>query len=190
MEAFFNDPMTYISENTKEIGDQIRGESYVSVYTAAIYHAEDCGYWYGKSFLGLITAPIPSSFFNDKPPVDDGMYLYSICNGRNVEPVAATKSLDGSSFPLETFGAMYLNFGPVGVLLGMFVVGLAIGFAYYKMIKKNGDFMSLLMYVIVLFTFEMSTLRIFQVLISFVMLYIISKLVVFGLKKRQVCIRL
>ena len=185
MNSFSVDPISYISENSKGVGAQIRGESYVPFYTASIYYVKENGYWYGKSFLGLLTAPIPSSFFAEKPPVDDGMYLYSICNGRNVEPIMPTKLLDGSSLPLETFGAMYLNFGPLGVLFGMFVVGLMIGFSYYKMVKNNMTFMGLLMYVVVVFTFEVSTLRIFQTIIAFGMLYIISKIVEWGLKKEK-----
>ena len=112
---------------------------------------------------------------SDKPPVDDGMYLYSIANGRDgLLPPMPVHELDGSSWPLETVGAMYANFGSLGVLIGMWLVGIIIGSVYNKMIKTNYSFLFVIFYTLMLFTFELSSLRIVQLVMAFVILSVIQ----------------
>lgn len=175
-EELLLNPTEFFVENQSEgIVSALTGESYVPFFVGVVNHFENHDYWYGRSFSGLLTAFIPSSFYPAKPAVDDGMYLYSIAQGRgDINPPMPAKSLDYTSWPLETFGSMYANFGPLGVLLGMLIVGLVIGWFYNKMVTSNYDFFYIAMYIQVLFTFEMSTLRIVQVLISFVILKILS----------------
>lgn len=176
VEEFLNNPIAFYQENSEDgVLSTVAGESYVPFYIAIIDYFRDHEYWHGASFKGLLTAPIPSSFYKQKPPVDDGMYLFSIAQGNpNIKPVMPASSLDGTSWPLETFGSMYANFGTIGVLVGMLILGLIIGWSYKKMILSGSSFLWLLMYVNVLFTFELSTLRIFQVFLSFVTLAIVS----------------
>ena len=110
--------------------------------------------------------------------VDDGMYLYSIAHGRpNVKPVMPAKALDGTSWPLETFGSMYANFGVFGVFIGMLLIGMIIGWSYRKMVLEKFSFLWLLMYIHILFSFEISTLRIFQTFIFFISIFVISFIV-------------
>lgn len=170
MDEFVNNPVEFYVENSGDgIMSSLSGESYVPFYVLIVDHFTNHDYWYGSSFGGLTTAIIPSSFYPQKPPVDDGMYLYSIAQGRSdVRPVMPTKSLDGTSWPLETFGSMYANFGFLGVIFGMALLGLVIGWFYKKMIREGYSFLWLIMYIQVLFTFELSTLRIFQTFLTFV----------------------
>lgn len=170
MDDFLENPVGFYFENSEGgIMSSLSEESYVPFYVLIINHFTNHEYWYGASFHGLATAIIPSSFYPQKPPVDDGMYLYSIAQGRSdVHPVMPTKSLNGTSWPLETFGSMYANFGFVGVLGGMLILGLVIGWFYKKMILENFSFLWLTMYIEVIFTFELSTLRIFQTFLTFI----------------------
>ena len=178
MEEFLNNPIEFYQENTSgSVLSTIAGESYVPFYISIVYYFQDHPYWYGSSFKGLLTAPVPSSIYPEKPPVDDGMYLYSIAHGNtSIKPVMPARMLDGTSWPLETFGSMYANFGPIGVIIGMIILGLIIGWSYKKMIDSNYSFLWLLMYVTILFSFELSTLRLFQVFISFITLAIVAYL--------------
>lgn len=175
-EEFLKDPVSFYKENTQGgVLSTVAGESYVPFYIAIIHYFNDHDYWHGASFKGLLTAPIPSSLYKQKPPVDDGMYLFSIAHGNtDIRPVMPANELDGTSWPLETFGSMYANFGSFGVLVGMIVLGLVIGWSYKKMIVSDFSFLWLIMYVNVLFTFELSTLRIFQVFLAFVTFAIVS----------------
>ena len=173
---FINSPVAFYTENVDGgLARAIAGESYVPFYVAIINYFETHQKWYGTSFKGLFTAFIPSSFYSDKPPVDDGMYLYSIANGRDgLLPPMPVHELDGSSWPLETVGAMYANFGSLGVLIGMWLVGIIIGSVYNKMIKTNYSFLFVIFYTLMLFTFELSSLRIVQLVMAFVILSVIQ----------------
>lgn len=173
---FINSPVAFYTENVDGgLVRAIAGESYVPFYVAIINYFETHQKWYGASFEGLFTAFIPSSFYSDKPPVDDGMYLYSIANGRDgLFPPMPAHELDGSSWPLETVGAMYANFGSLGVLIGMWLVGISIGSVYNKMIKTNYSFLFVIFYTLMLFTFELSSLRIVQLIMAFVILSVIQ----------------
>ena len=103
------------------------------------------------------------------------MYLYSIANGREgLCPPIPARELDGSSWPLETIGAMYANFGSLGVSIGMWLVGIILGKVYNKMIKTNYSFLFVIFYTLMLFTFELSSLRIVQLIMAFVILSVIQ----------------
>lgn len=177
-EEFVNDPVEfYVGNNEGGLQNTIAGESYVPFYVATVDYFDKHPKWCGSSFNGLLTAFIPSSFYPNKTPVDDGMYLYSIAHGANIQPPVPTHSLDGTSWPLETFGAMYANFGVIGVLCGMLLLGFFIGQCFKRMVKSQYQFRYVVFYTIVLFTFEISTLRIVQVIIAFVLLSIIQFLI-------------
>ena len=180
MDDLINDPIAFYQDNASDsFLSAIAEESYVPFYISIImYFDNNSDYWNGDSFKGLLTAIIPSSLFPQKPPVDDGMYLYSIAHGRpNVKPVMPAKALDGTSWPLETFGSMYANFGVFGVFIGMLLIGMIIGWSYRKMVLEKFSFLWLLMYIHILFSFEISTLRIFQTFIFFISIFVISFIV-------------
>ena len=162
-ESFLRDPILFIKQSNSGILSTIRSESYVAYYMAVIEYFKTHDLWLGKSFLGLLTAIIPSSIFPGKPPVDDGTYLYSICMERiDIIPPMPFRELNGSSFPLETFGSMYANFGIIGLFLGMIVLGGTYGYFYRKMKKNSYSLFSVIIYIQAIFTFHLSTLRIFQ----------------------------
>ena len=99
-ETFLSEPISFIKQSNGGIFDTLRKESYVPFFIAVLYYFKSHDFWFGRSFLGLITAPIPSSLYAGKPPVDDGAYLYSICSGRTeITPPMPYSSLDGSSEP-------------------------------------------------------------------------------------------
>ena len=173
-ELFLENPLEFINGNNRSVTSVITGESYVKYYIAVIEYFKNHSLWLGKSFLGLVTAFIPSSLYSAKPPVDDGMYLYSICLGReDIMPIMPTRSLNLSSYPLETFGSMYANFGIIGVIVGMVILGIIINKAYQRIERNNYRVLDIIIYTQMLFGFELSTLRIFQILEIFIMLGII-----------------
>ena len=170
-EEFINDPVEfYQGENEGGLTKTMAGESYVPFYVSIIDYFDNNNKWDGASFLGLLSAFIPSSFYPDKPPVDDGMYLYSLAHGNKVNPPMPTKDLDGTSWPLETFGSMYANFGFIGVVMGMLLLGCVISYTFKKMVYSDYEFKYVIFYIMILFTFEISTLRIVQALITFAIL--------------------
>lgn len=115
-----------------------------------------------------------------KPSVDDGMYLYSICLGReDIQPVMSVSSLDLSSYPLETFGAMYANFGIFGVIVGFWILGRIIGHTYYTMINsEHNKLFYILIYTSTIVSFQLSTLRVEQFIISYIKWCVIFEILV------------
>lgn len=163
VEAFLNNPLSFILDSNKGLIVTIQSESYVRYFMALIEYFKSHSLWLGKSFLGLITAIIPSSLFPGKPPVDDGTYLYSICKGRtDIVPPMPFNQLNGSSLPLETFGSMYANFGVIGLFIGMTILGVIYGYSYRKMKRNFYSLFSVVIYTQIIFTFQLSTLRMFQ----------------------------
>ena len=80
----------------------------------------------GRTFTYLLYHPIPRSIFPSKPnpPVQEA--VYKIFNNERI-----VKS--GMAFP--NIGEFYINFGILGVVIGMFLFGIFIRFAYRKVIK-------------------------------------------------------
>lgn len=187
-EAFIQNPTAFVKQSNNGILSTIRGESYVTYYMAVIEYFKTNSLWLGKSFLGLITAIIPSSLFPGKPPVDDGTYLYSICQGRtDIIPPMSFSELNGSSLPLETFGSMYANWGLFGLIFGMILLGGIYGYAYRKMKNSSYSLFSVVIYTQIIFTFQLSTLRIFQlfelVIVFGVVTFLCSDKISFGGRK-------
>ena len=64
-----------LSRLEKGFEDVFDSFSYVGRDTFVYYYFPDNGYWYGRNFLNLFAAPIPSRLYPNKPCVDDGNYL-------------------------------------------------------------------------------------------------------------------
>ena len=178
--SFVESPMQYLFKHFSNVFSLITEESYVPHYTAVIKYFSTHNFWHGSSFKGLLTGFIPSSLMTGKPPVDDGMYLYSICLGReDIQPVMSASSLDLSSYPLETFGAMYANFGILGVIVGFWILGRIIGHAYYSMINsEHNKLFYILIYTATIVSFQLSTLRVEQFIISYIKWFVIFEILV------------
>ena len=75
---------------------------------------ERVAYQYGRTMVTWITAPIPRSIWPGKPAVGAGIEL-----GPKVFGTAP-----GTGVPPGIVGELYMNFGLIGVLMGLFVAGL------------------------------------------------------------------
>jgi oligosaccharide repeat unit polymerase len=149
--------------------------SYVDIYVYVLYNLQYTDLWFGSVYLDLFYSPLPSSIYIDKPPVDEGRYLRSILDGMSVSPSTPTRMLYGSSLPPETFGNAILNFGYVGIIPFYLILSISYGHVYKKMIKSNFDINYIFIYLYVIFNFEISNLRIFQLFVFIVLTYAIAK---------------
>ena len=144
--------------------------------------------WYGKVYLNIFYQPIPSTIFPNKPPMDDGMYLYNIMRGQSVSPNTPTNQLEyQTSIPFSTAGIAYANFGLIGIILGGFLIGLIHSISYRRLIKSNFSAGFIIIYQIVLFRLELSTLHILSSLIPIVLIYILdTRIVKYSMFKKRV----
>lgn len=176
--SFMQNIRTFGETFNSNVVEMVVDESYIKHHMLTIEYFKDHEYWRGKTFIGLVTSVIPSRIYEDKPPVDDGTYLYSIAKGRSdVEPPMSFKELDVSSLPLETFSSMYANFGVIGVIFGSLLKGVVIGYFYRKMRFYGRRLFPVYAYTIVLFGFELATLNIFQVFYSIAIMFVIIRLI-------------
>ncbi|MDD8037494.1 MAG: O-antigen ligase [Thomasclavelia ramosa] len=142
--------------------------------------------WYGKGFLNLIYAVIPSSIFPNKPPLDDGLYLLNIMTGHPVGPNAGRLDLfySSGSIPFTTQGLAYVNFGVLGVMFS----GLLMGVIYkkaYGFLKRNIDPFNCCIYLYIIYMFGFSTLMIENVLIIIISIIIMRHLIIVRKPKKM-----
>ena len=93
--------------------------------TAAIIEAvpDRLDYLYGTSYLTWIVAPIPRAIWPDKPIIRIGRVLgYAIFG-----------TADTTGIPPGAVGELYLNFGWLGIPLGMLAFGLFLGWYARKL---------------------------------------------------------
>jgi len=88
------------------------------------------GHWLGSSYKDIFKAPIPRSWYPEKPPVDDGMYIWSIALGRTITPPKKIEELDVSSWPIGNWMGM-MNWGLPGLIFFSFLSGLLMNASYY-----------------------------------------------------------
>jgi len=184
VERFISSPALLGSEIVANLSKAVTGLSYVDSYLFIINHFQPDRIWWGRTYLDLVTAPIPSSLYRDKPPIDDGVYVRTLVGGEEVRPPTSRRELYPSSWPPETLGTMYMNFWIPGVLLGMFILGCVYRGAYEYMRWSKYTLFSILSYGVILANFHLSNLRIVQVSTRLTMMVMLFTLL-FGAKVKR-----
>jgi len=170
VEHYVNNPgelAVDISDNMAVVASQL---SYVTTYVFVTDHFDLTNIWFGRSYLDLLKAPVPRGLMPDKPPLDEGNYIYSLAQGGQVYPGMPSSDLDGVGWPPETLGACYMNFHVAGVVCGMFLLGVVFRGVYTYMVMSRFNLYSLLIYQAVMFNFHWSNLRIAQLLFIVLMI--------------------
>jgi len=170
VEYYMNTPGALTKEIGNNIGELTQQISYVDNYLLVLNHFSLNNIWFGRSFIDLLYAPIPSSIFPNKPPSDEGVYLQTILQNwyMEVKPSMPFSQLYPSSFPTETLGTMYMNFWIPGIILGMFLLGSIYKFSYHYMKRSNYNGFSIMVYCFIMLNFHLSNLRITQTLMSII----------------------
>lgn len=102
--------------------------------------------WLGKSFQDLLYSPIPRGIFPDKPPLDEGVYIYNIAHGNMVAPSTPLNKMIAVGWPPNTITNMYINFSYIGVLFGGLVYGYFLKYFYNLTIVLNYNPISIYLY--------------------------------------------
>lgn len=131
------------------------------------------------SWLGSVFWDIPLRIFSSEasallPPIDDGVYIRTLAEGVNVRPPTAFNAMYPSSWPPESYGSGYANFGVLGVFLFFWIKGLVCG-VISKWAKLNGyGPFSLVLFFSAILGFHISNLRLIQFAVLVVGMLIIS----------------
>ena len=148
--------------------------SYNDIYIYILSHFSESNFWYGIVYNDVFIKI--ASYFNGTigPSPDEGLYIYNIYRGNLVEPPALLSEMWHNSWPPRTFGNGYMNFGIWGVFILFSIKGFITGISYKFMVqsKYNPFFMYLYLYMI--FSFQISNLKIFELIMICISLVIIS----------------
>jgi hypothetical protein len=173
---FASRPDELAGEALRNIQTAIVDLSYVDTYVFVTNDFRPSDIWWGRSYLDLLKAPVPSSVDTAKPPLDDGVYVRTLAEGLRAEPGMAFRDLFYSSWPPETLGITYMNFWLPGVVIGMYLLGAVYRLAYAYMIRSRCTLYSILVYAHIVVSFHLSNLRIVQAVV-----YLTMTTVFFGL---------
>lgn len=182
---YTKNPSLLFSQVSKDIFEIIEEISIVDENMFVFNQFNSRNYWYGSSYFDLIKAPIPSKIFPNKPPVDDGMYIWNLLIGNDVKPSTPVNQMHNSSWPLNTTGMMYANFGIIGIVIGMVIMGYIYSYTYYLVVRSNKCIFALTLYFYILFRFEISNLYIVQAL-SPIIINLIICTILLKLKVRKI----
>lgn len=122
-------------------------------------------YQYGKTMFSWVFAPIPRSIWPGKPPITPG--------GQIAEEIYHFgEGAFGGGIPPSLIAEFYMNFGILGIIFGMFFIGLFLKFTYaslgpYMTVNKN----ALALYVIITYNlcFLLFSVSITQSIINFLL---------------------
>lgn len=162
---------TLFEHASEEIGNIFYWFSYTGRDVFVYEHFDMSNYWGGKNILNFISAPIPASIMKDKPPVDEGYYLANLIKGYESSPPETVFPYK-SSIPFDNQGAMYANFGVLGLIIGGIIVGIVYGYTYKLLVSNNFHPLFVVITQIILYNFSLTSHDMVNVLllIGFMML--------------------
>ncbi len=150
--------------------------SYNDIFYFIIEYFKTAPHYWGQTYLDILSAPIPSGLFPDKPPVDDGVYVRSLANGDNVQIGAPNYTLFPSSWPPQTFGIIIMNFGLMVLPFG----GAALGWVLVRLSRFIAEAQPSLPFIYAAFytslNFQFTNLRIVNALSLLLFTIIIDRL--------------
>lgn len=124
MEILLTDPGEVVSASLQNWGQLFARMSDVdtSLFVYSYFDSFD-KFWYGATWLDLITGLIPSSLYPDKPPIDSGVYIYALAHQYNIHPPVPFRELLPVGWPLSRVTGLYVQFGILGVMFGGLITG-------------------------------------------------------------------
>jgi hypothetical protein len=104
-------------------------------------------HWWGGTYYSLLVAPIPRSFYPDKPPLDTGRYVVAISQGQKLSPPVGLSYLPPTSSP-EGNWIGYMDFSVFGFISAFLLSGYFLGWSYQFVKYNNFSFISVFIYSI------------------------------------------
>lgn len=174
----------FSEKGVESVGDL----SYIYTYVGLVNYFNQENYYYGTTFVDLLYSFVPRKYLENKPPVDDGKYVATLFRtGKRLDHPSRLDDMYISSWPPETLGNGYMNFGIVGVSIFAFILGNIYCWFYRKLQNStsNNRLYYLVMYPYVLFAFHLTNLRIMAFItmsLTFFCILFISKNIKFLIK--------
>jgi oligosaccharide repeat unit polymerase len=136
--------------------------SYVDTYLFVLKYFSENPHWFGAPFMDLVRLLIPGLYGGGRLPIDDGVYVRSLFDGFLVFPPTPAENMYPSSWPPDSFGGGYLNFGILGILSYMFLRGVVVNGAYKALKETENNPNLLYIYGFFILNFHLTNLRLVQ----------------------------
>lgn len=146
LERYQNDPMMLLTDSRDTFGRHIiQRFGRVERDIVILEYFDRHPFWMGASYYSLVTAPIPRTYYPDKPPVDTGRYLLAMSQGEIIQPPVSIANLPSSSWPDGNW-AGYMNFGVLGLVVTFFLSGALLGAFYQYVRSSNFSIVAVILY--------------------------------------------
>lgn len=154
--------------------------SYNDIYIFILDYFDTAPLWHGAAFFDFMYRVVPMPGNAPPPSLDEGVYVYNLFLGRAVYPPMSLDYMYHNSWPANTYGNGYLNFGLPGIILFFFIKGAITGLAHRMCINTNLSVFFVFIYLFIVFAFQVSNQRITELLVILVgssVIYIISSII-------------
>lgn len=126
-ELLLADPLAMLAASASNWGQLFARMSDIETSLFVYHYFDDPQkYWYGATYGDLFTGIIPSSLMPDKPPIDEGVYIYAMGFDYRIEPPVPFRDLLPVGWPLSRITGPFAHFGVIGVFVGGLLTGLAV----------------------------------------------------------------
>ena len=190
---YLTNPALLISESLPYLGEIFKrfSEIDISLFIYS-YFSEYSDFWWGASVSDLFTGVIPRGMYPDKPPLDEGVYIYSLAHFYNVHPPTPFNEMLPVGWPLSRVTGGYVHFGVVGVVLNAMLVGMILKYVYNLLKGTSYSPQAMMIYSVLLATnFGITNAFIANGLVMIFMLIIASVCIKLVFRRRsRLCYRL
>jgi hypothetical protein len=153
MDFYIGNPTDLFIDSAKNMIELFRRFSEVDQSLFIYSHFDDYKkLWWGSSFSDLITGFIPSAWYYDKPPLDEGVYIYALAHFQDVSPPTPFHTMTPVGWPLSRVTAGYVNFGIFGVIVYAFLTGYILKYFYNVFRFSDYSPQATIMYVTLMVT--------------------------------------
>jgi hypothetical protein len=144
---------------------------YIDVFACNYFNKDNA--WYFKGFFDPVKAYGIKGDKGTIPQVDQGVYFSSIVSRQQYyAPPVPRKELLARSWPTENFGFAYANFLLPGIVLFFFLQGGVFALAYRWLRRQPYNAAAIVLYVLIVFVFNFSSLRLAGFLRTFPLFFI------------------
>jgi hypothetical protein len=127
----------------------------------------------GRTYLNALFAPIPRTFWTDKPRGPDSLYAQLFLHESN----------EGRGIPIGETAELYWNFSIVGVAFFSVIYGWLIRAAYYFYWRRYPNPISIVLYAVFITTFHFATEDIVTMEQQFVLIFVCYAFISFMTQK-------
>ena len=153
IELYMESPGDLFFDSFQYIGEVFKRFSEVDISLFIFSHFDSIDkLWFGASIVDFFTGFVPSSMYLDKPPLDEGVYIYALAHGYDVYPPTAFNQMLPVGWPLSRMTGAYVNFGLLGVIAFAAITGMILKTFENLMINSTYSPQSIVLYCIIIVT--------------------------------------